>query len=329
MIFADKIIRLRKKNGWSQEELAEKMNVSRQAVSKWEGAQAIPDINKIIQLSELFSVTTDYLLKDDIEDEEYINGGIEMSGVRKVSLNDANRYIKWRAEAAWKIAFATFLCILSPVMLCLLAVASEEAMWSVSENMSALMGVAVLLVIVAAAVMIYLFVGFKNSEWEFLEEEPFDREYGVVGMVKEKQSEYYPSYIRSTVIGICLCVVSPFALFVGAFSEKDFFAVVGLCVTMLIVAIGVFMIIRAGVRMESMKKLLGTSEYSYEVKNKKGFSEAIQTAYWGLVVAIYLAVSFITFYWYVTWVIFPLAAGIYALIEVLVKRYNDSENDKK
>ncbi len=70
MILADKIIRLRKKNGWSQEELANKMNVSRQAVSKWESAQSIPDIEKILQLSELFGVTTDYLLKDEFEKEE-------------------------------------------------------------------------------------------------------------------------------------------------------------------------------------------------------------------------------------------------------------------
>ena len=59
MIFADKLIDLRKKNGWSQEELAEKLNVSRQAVSKWEGAQSVPDMGRIIQLSELFGVTTD------------------------------------------------------------------------------------------------------------------------------------------------------------------------------------------------------------------------------------------------------------------------------
>ena len=60
MILADKIIRLRKKNGMTQEELAEKMNVSRQAVSKWEAAQSIPDIDKISQLGKLFGVTTDY-----------------------------------------------------------------------------------------------------------------------------------------------------------------------------------------------------------------------------------------------------------------------------
>ncbi|MBD5080915.1 MAG: helix-turn-helix transcriptional regulator [Ruminococcaceae bacterium] len=71
MILADKIIRERKRLGLSQEELAEKMNVSRQAVSKWEGGQSIPEIEKILQLSSLFGVTTDYLLKDEIEAVQY------------------------------------------------------------------------------------------------------------------------------------------------------------------------------------------------------------------------------------------------------------------
>ncbi|MGP1544270.1 MAG: helix-turn-helix domain-containing protein, partial [Candidatus Fimenecus sp.] len=50
MIFADKLIQLRKKAGWSQEELAEQIGVSRQAISKWEGAQSVPDLSRIIQL---------------------------------------------------------------------------------------------------------------------------------------------------------------------------------------------------------------------------------------------------------------------------------------
>lgn len=71
MIFADKLITLRKKAGWSQEELAEKLNVTRQSVSKWEGAQSVPDIDKILQLSCLFGVTSDYLLKDEQAEPEY------------------------------------------------------------------------------------------------------------------------------------------------------------------------------------------------------------------------------------------------------------------
>ena len=95
MILADKIIRLRKKNGWSQEELADKMNVSRQAVSKWESAQSIPDLEKILQLGTLFGVTTDYLLKDDIEDEEFTNESSDVA-VKKINIEEANIYIEQR-----------------------------------------------------------------------------------------------------------------------------------------------------------------------------------------------------------------------------------------
>ncbi len=67
MILADKIVELRKKNGWSQEELAEMLDVSRQSISKWESAQSTPDMNRILKMSELFGVSTDCLLKDDVE----------------------------------------------------------------------------------------------------------------------------------------------------------------------------------------------------------------------------------------------------------------------
>ncbi|MBQ2558898.1 MAG: helix-turn-helix transcriptional regulator, partial [Lachnospiraceae bacterium] len=65
MILADKIIDERKKNGWSQEDLADKLGVSRQSVSKWESAQSIPDLQRILEMSKLFGVSTDYLLKDE------------------------------------------------------------------------------------------------------------------------------------------------------------------------------------------------------------------------------------------------------------------------
>ena len=60
MILADKIVSLRKKAGWSQEDLAEKLGVTRQSVSKWEGAQSVPDMDKVVMMSRLFGVSTDY-----------------------------------------------------------------------------------------------------------------------------------------------------------------------------------------------------------------------------------------------------------------------------
>jgi len=84
MKLSDKIIKLRKLNGWSQEELAEKINVSRQAISRWEGALAQPDATNILQLSKLFGVTTDYLLNDEYESDDDLP---KISEVKKENLN--------------------------------------------------------------------------------------------------------------------------------------------------------------------------------------------------------------------------------------------------
>ena len=65
MKLAKKLFELRKEKGWSQEKLAEQINVSRQSISKWESGQVLPEIEKIIEISKIFQVTTDYLLLDE------------------------------------------------------------------------------------------------------------------------------------------------------------------------------------------------------------------------------------------------------------------------
>ena len=89
MILADKIVSLRKKAGWSQEELAAQLNVTRQSVSKWEGAQSVPDLDKVLQMSRLFGVTTDYLLKDEMEEAQAASSAEEGEKLRRVSMEEA------------------------------------------------------------------------------------------------------------------------------------------------------------------------------------------------------------------------------------------------
>ena len=72
MTFSEKIINLRRAHGWSQEDFAEKLNVSRQAISRWENDSALPDALNILQISKLFGVTTDYLLNDDYTSDKDI-----------------------------------------------------------------------------------------------------------------------------------------------------------------------------------------------------------------------------------------------------------------
>ena len=188
MILADKIIRLRKKNGWSQEELADKMNVSRQAVSKWESAQTIPDIGKILQLGELFGVTTDYLLKDEIENEEFTNSDIS-SGVKRVTMAEANEYIEHRKKASIIIALGVFLCIISPCALIILSGATEY--FNLNIGVAVTIGIVALLLLVAAAVGMFIYCSFKNAAFSYLDRD-FETEYGVSGMVKEKDKLFTP-----------------------------------------------------------------------------------------------------------------------------------------
>ena len=132
MILAEKIARLRKRNGWSQEELAEKMNVSRQAVSKWESAQTVPNLEKILMLGALFGVTTDYLLKDEMESEEF--SGTEIPAVRRLTLAETNEYLALRKTASVRMAAATFLCIFSVIPLLILGALAEIPAYGISEN---------------------------------------------------------------------------------------------------------------------------------------------------------------------------------------------------
>lgn len=90
MTLPDKIVELRKRNGWSQEDLAEKINVSRQAISRWEGGNALPDASNILQLSKLFGVTTDYLLNEEYKSDEDLP---KVKEIKKHNLNQIMVYL--------------------------------------------------------------------------------------------------------------------------------------------------------------------------------------------------------------------------------------------
>ena len=327
MIIADKIIRLRKKNGWSQEELAEKMNVSRQAVSKWEGAQTIPDLEKILMLGELFGVTTDYLLKDEIENEEYTDG-ISDPGTRKITLAEANEYLELRKVAAKRIAIATMLCIVAVIPLLLLGAASEISSFHISENLACGIGLIAIFPIVAIAVAIFIRTGFASAPYEFIEKEPFETEYGVIGLVKDAQKKYRNTYVKYNYIGSCICVLSPVPLLSAAFVDNDFLTVIMLTITMLIAGIGAMFFIVSGVRWACLQKLLKEGEYDPVEKRKNRFKETVGTIYWVIAAAIFLGWSFITNNWEQSWIVWPIAGVLFVAVMMLCNLFTNKEQSK-
>lgn len=325
MILADKIINLRKKNGWSQEELAEKLGVTRQSVSKYESAQSIPDLDKILKLSEIFGVTTDYLIKDELEEEEYVPSQMQENesesdrSVHKVTMEMANEYLQIIDWSAGKTAFATMLCILSPIVLLMLGAMSEMPDYHISENAAAGIGICVLIVLIAIAVMIFILCGMKTKKYEFLEKEDIETAYGVSGMVKEKRDAYHSPYVTQLVIGITCCICSVIPLFgTLAVSESDFYMVSAVCMLLTLVAIGTYFIVRSAAKMNAMNQLLEEEDYTRQKKHEnKKMSDPV-TVYWLIATAIYLAWSFTTNDWDRTWIIWPVVGVLFPAFYAIV-----------
>jgi len=325
MILADKIINLRKKNGWSQEELAEKLGVTRQSISKYEGAQSIPDLDKILKLSEIFGVTTDYLIKDELEEEEYAPSQMQENesesdrSVHKVTMEMANEYLQIIDWSAGKTAFATMLCILSPIVLLMLGAMSEMPDYHISENAAAGIGICVLIVLIAIAVTIFILCGMKTKKYEFMEKEDIETAYGVSGMVKEKRDAYHSMYVTQLVIGITCCICSVIPLFgTLAVSESDFYMVSAVCMLLTLVAIGTYFIVRSAAKMNAMNQLLEEEDYTRQKKHENRKMSGPVTVYWLIATAIYLAWSFTTNDWDRTWIIWPVVGVLFPAFYAIV-----------
>ena len=333
MILGEKIAQLRRKNGWSQEELADKMEISRQAVSKWESGQTMPDLERILRLSSLFGVTIDYLLKDGAAPEIPRPEAEEDTHIRLISLADAADYLSLRERASVQIASGTFLCILAFMPLLLLGAAAEQ--FQLSEALAALIGLASLFLLAAIAVVIFMRCGFHSAPYRFIELGEFRAENDVNDMVRARKMQFRSAYLRGNLIGVCLCILSPLALFSGILSESDFTQVLLLCVTLLLAGIGVVSFILVGVRWASMERLLQEGDFAPRTKSGsfkrackirvESLDEQLNSAYWLLTTTIYLAWSLFTHDWGKTWIVWPVAGVLFCAIRVIVDAFVDQD----
>ena len=336
MILADKIIELRKRNGWSQEDLAEKLDVSRQSISKWEGAQSVPDMNRILKLSEVFGVSTDFLLKDELTFTDLAMGSdlpAELPAsaeaeppARSVSMEEAAVFMDNRLVSAGRISVGVLLCILSPVMLILMSGAVEAGRIGMSEGQAAGIGLVALILLIGAAVALFVTTGLRDKRYEYLAKEPLDTLYGVDGLVRDRREKFRATYTRQLVIGIVLCVVSVIPIFLSMSiigdvetPQTEWWYILSVCLLLVLVAIGVFLIVRACVIWGGFQMLLETGDYTRERKMEEKKNEHIAAIYWCSVLAIYLAWSFVTGHWHQTWIVWPIAGVAYGVLVAILR----------
>ena len=133
MNIGERIYELRRKNSMSQEDLAEKMNVSRQSISKWESSQSVPEVERIVQLSNIFNVSTDWILKgENSKNKKSQSNKNNLKSVQTVStaLNYIGfvigTFILFEKQAVWAVAV--------PIVFSILSLAIYFAVYSDSEN---------------------------------------------------------------------------------------------------------------------------------------------------------------------------------------------------
>ncbi len=322
MILADKIMCLRKQQGWSQEELANKLGVSRQSVSKWESEAAVPEMDKVVILSEIFDVSTDFLLKDDLKEEckedkiQYVQ--VSQPPVRKeiesehLNAEEVETYIEKHKKYSKLISIGTFLCIMCPVALILFS-GAEGALWNpFNETTGIIFGFIVLFGLLGTAISLFIFADSIIADYEHLKSKLINLSDIDKREISEKRKLSLTKYAVGIAVGVVMIVCGALPLIIAGVADAHqdtLILLVGLL--LFLVASGVFIIIHSNATKDVYEKLLNIGEVTPSKKEVERTTELLATIYWPFIVAIYLGWSLISMNWGITWVVWPVSALIF------------------
>ena len=241
-----------------------------------------------------------------------------------MSMEEANAFLNAKRETAPHLANTVSLFILSPVALLLLAGIAESSDYNLAEGPAMAVGLAVLMLLTAVGVFIQITDRNKLSRFEYLEQESFETEYGVSGMVKEKKRDYESRYSLGLAGGTVICIVAVIPLLVAGVMESSDLVLI-LCVDLLLalVALGANLIVRVSTVKESYDTILQDGDYAKNKKRIQAKMGAFSAAYWCLTTAIYIGWSTWRQDWGESCVIWAVAgvlyAGAYGIVRMVLK----------
>lgn len=245
---------------------------------------------------------------------------LEEKMFRTVSMEDAKEFLELKRKNASKLAGAVALCILSPVILIFLAGLSDSHIGNITEELAAGLGLTVLLVMVAAAVFVFISCGIKSRRFEYFEKENFETTYAVKEMVSEKKRSFESKFAVGIGSGVVCCIVAPIPLIVvGVMNAPDYIYTTFVSVLLILVAVGVYLLVRTGIVNSSYDSVLQEGEYTTAAKNANSKMQLLNTVYWCLATALYLGWSFITMRWDYTWIVWPVAGVLFGAIVAIAK----------
>ena len=234
-----------------------------------------------------------------------------------ISRKDAEAYLQHEAAWAPAVARGVTLCILSPVLLILLAGLSAEGILPVSELLAGGIGTVVLLIIVAAAVTLFIRYSMEQHGFEFIQNDRFELAGGVEQVIREKKASVLGNCTNKMTAGVVICILSSVPLLAAAFTEKDLLLILSLVFLLCAVAAGVNLLVRAGIVWDSYSRLLRDGDYSSRLHGS--LTDKIGGFYWPLITALYLLWSFTSGKWEVTWIVWPAAALVFSAIAAICR----------
>ena len=299
MEFHDKLKQLRKKQQISQEELAHQLNVSRQAVSKWESGQGFPETDKLLMIGNVFGVSLDYLLKDN-----HGTADSEPEAGYYVSREMVQGYLEMKKHSAKHIAMGVALMVLSISFTMLF----EDAIGTFLFFLGIAIGIAILIL-----------QGFRDKRYEAVEKQPllFDE-----GFIRAFQSECHSERKRYgiyIVVGIMAIVLS-YPLNVLIEDILDLPAQYE-ALYPIFWAFGIAILIINGSAIISVDVILKNREHMEELNQEKRFSWIFGIGFL-VAISVFITMGFITDDWSSGWIVFPIAALLSTATSLWMKARN-------
>lgn len=342
-MLAEKIYQLRKAKNWSQEDLAAKMGVSRQSVSKWERGEALPDLERMISLSDVFGVSIDDLIRSNKiteDNQEEVQSQPKttppqadqespLAALNEIDLASAHAYLQVKQVTSQSNAAACFLIIIGSGSFFSLQMMVDElpsAFWL------QIIAWVILLTSIAIASASFMQNQQLSEEYRWIETQPHQLGFQVQEILERDQKAHREIWQKQTITGTSLCILSVLPLVItSSILDDDLPIAISLIATIALISAGVYQLMRSsGLKKgyqtllqgpQASNRLSQTSDDDPEFK-KDPILTQVQNIYWGLVLASYLTISFIFRAWAWSWILFVIAPFLFDIVHLLYRHYH-------
>lgn len=290
-MFNQKLQKLRKEHGYSQEQLADLLQVSRQAVSKWESGMSYPETDKLIAISKLFSISLDSLLKDEMNQEE-----TEEVGLSQERMNEYSKFLK-------KFALA----ITGGVVLCMLAVLFTYVVDELFSNDG--IDAVMFFSFVAMAVVLFVYYGIQSQQYEKDKELYLKRKLNPI-----EQKQFHHKFAIAITIGVVFCILSLIGagICTAIFGEDSMISVICFWI---FVMMGVSVFVYYGI----LSSVYPNTNNEMKHKEKEKLDSKISGVIMLVATMIYLIIGFLWGLWHPGWIVFVVGGILCGISSILLE----------